>query len=117
MIGLVAVPAIELLILIPARIGRRQSPFRGSPDHYALRLQDQLGWGRWRVLVTTLALGGAFALGPWVARSWPTAAALGFAAAALAATAVIWRGLWQLPPGVAAAPAAAEGVQARAASK
>ena len=39
---------------------RGLSPFRGSPDHFALRLQDQAGWAPGRVLVTTAAVGVFF---------------------------------------------------------
>jgi UDP-GlcNAc:undecaprenyl-phosphate GlcNAc-1-phosphate transferase len=115
-VGLCAAPALELLILIPARLARGRSPFQGSPDHFALRLQDQLGWSRWRVLGTTLALGAVFALAPWVARAWPAMPALVAAAVALACGVTLWYAVWRLPPVVPVAKAA-NSPQARAASK
>jgi UDP-GlcNAc:undecaprenyl-phosphate GlcNAc-1-phosphate transferase len=115
LLGPCAAPAIELLLLIPARLKKGLSPFRGSPDHYALRLQDQLGWSRWRVLLATAAVGSAFAVAPWVARHATRNVALGVAIAALVVAFVVWRALWLQPPELSARGAAP--AQARAASK
>lgn len=97
-VGLCAAPALELLLLIPARLRRGLSPFQGSPDHFALRLQDQLGWSRWRVLGVTFGFGAGFALAPWVARHGSPAVALGALAAALVAGSALYALVWRLPP-------------------
>lgn len=47
----------EVAFLTTARMSRGLSPFQGSPDHVALRLQDQAGWSQRKVLVTTAAVG------------------------------------------------------------
>ena len=36
----------ELSLIAPARLRRGLSPFRGSPDYFALRLHEQAGWRR-----------------------------------------------------------------------
>jgi UDP-GlcNAc:undecaprenyl-phosphate GlcNAc-1-phosphate transferase len=96
--GLCAVPLLELALLVPARLARGSSPFRGSPDHFALRLQDQLRWSKWQVLTAAGSAGALFALAPWLAaRLAPS----GFAAYVLGATALaagLWYGVWRIPP-------------------
>lgn len=57
-----AIPLFEVAFLTTARISRGLSPLRGSPDHFALRLQDQAGWRPYSVLVATLAVGVFFNL-------------------------------------------------------
>jgi UDP-GlcNAc:undecaprenyl-phosphate GlcNAc-1-phosphate transferase len=52
-----AIPLFEVALLTIARVRRGLSPFRGSPDHFALRLQDQTSWTPGRVLVATAAMG------------------------------------------------------------
>jgi UDP-GlcNAc:undecaprenyl-phosphate GlcNAc-1-phosphate transferase len=52
-----AIPIFEVVFLTAARVGRGISPFRASPDHFALRLQDQAGWTQGRVLLATAAVG------------------------------------------------------------
>jgi UDP-GlcNAc:undecaprenyl-phosphate/decaprenyl-phosphate GlcNAc-1-phosphate transferase len=52
-----AIPLSELVLLTIARLHRGLSPFRGSPDHFALRLQNQAGWTPGKVLVATAAVG------------------------------------------------------------
>jgi UDP-GlcNAc:undecaprenyl-phosphate GlcNAc-1-phosphate transferase len=96
--GVCALPALELALLIPARLRRGLSPFRGSPDHFALRLQDQLGWSKWRVLAMSSACAALFALAPWFAlvltRRWATCVAVVF----VLSGAALWYGLWRIPP-------------------
>lgn len=60
------IPLFEVAFLTTARISRGLSPFQGSPDHVALRLQDQAGWSPGKVLVTTAAVGLFFDVWCWV---------------------------------------------------
>lgn len=98
LVGLCAAPALELLLLVPARLQRGLSPFRGSPDHYSLRLQDQRGWSKRRVLAVTIVVGSIYALAPLVAQRAPTGMALALAGLAIASGAALWLALWRLPP-------------------
>ena len=56
-LGAFAVPLFEVALIAPARIHAGLSPFLGSRDHFALRLHEQAGWSKERVLVTTVAFG------------------------------------------------------------
>ena len=60
------IPLFEVGFLTTARLRRGLSPFQGSPDHVALRLQDQAGWSPGKVLVTTAAVGVFFDVWCWV---------------------------------------------------
>jgi UDP-GlcNAc:undecaprenyl-phosphate GlcNAc-1-phosphate transferase len=112
-VGLCAAPALELLLLIPARLQRGLSPLRGSPDHFALRLQDQLGWSKRRVLAVTAVAGSLFALAPWLVAHAPAGTAAILAAFAITVGAIAWFALWRIPPRPAVPPA----VHPRAVSK
>jgi UDP-GlcNAc:undecaprenyl-phosphate GlcNAc-1-phosphate transferase len=96
-----AVPAFELTLLTIARVRRRASPFRGSPDHFALRLQNQGGWTRGKVLLATAAI--ALTLDVWC--HLPPDHIVGPAGIALAATSIVFGSVatvrcWRLePPG------------------
>lgn len=96
--GVWAVPLLELALVVPARLRRGRSPLRGSPDHFALRLQDQLRWGKWRVLGGAALLGAWFAAAPWLAGSLPAPALALYSAACVAWAAVAWLALWRIPP-------------------
>jgi UDP-GlcNAc:undecaprenyl-phosphate GlcNAc-1-phosphate transferase len=61
-IGAFAIPLFELSLIAPARVRRGLSPFRGSADHFALRLHEQGGWSKERVLATSLVLGLFFSV-------------------------------------------------------
>ena len=106
-LGLWAVPLLELALVVPARVRQGRSQLRGSPDHYSLRLQDQLGWSKWRVLGVTTVLGACFTAAPWVADHLPPPAVALYAVAAPVAAAVAWFALWRIPP---AGPAASRPV-------
>jgi len=97
-VGLVAIPLLELSLLVVARMSQGLSPFRGSPDHFSLRLQDQRAWSKWQVLAATMVVGACFALAPLAAARWsgPWQAAYGMAALGLAA--LLWWSLWRIPP-------------------
>jgi UDP-GlcNAc:undecaprenyl-phosphate GlcNAc-1-phosphate transferase len=87
-----AVPLLELSLLVVARSHRGLSPFRGSSDHFALRLQDRAGWSTVKILAVTVLFGLLFDL-PLVL-SGP-ARALSLAAAFTSAT-VAWISCWRL---------------------
>jgi len=98
LLGAVAVPLLEVALLVVARVSRGASPLRGSPDHFALRLQDRLGWGKWHVLGVTALVGILFALaapaGARLSAPWPAVVA----AMALSGAAILWLALWRIPP-------------------
>jgi UDP-GlcNAc:undecaprenyl-phosphate GlcNAc-1-phosphate transferase len=98
LLGAVAVPLFELSLLFVARASRGASPFHGSPDHFALRLQDQRGWSKPRVLAVTAMTGAVAALAPWIAMTQPRMVALAFAAILLAIAIALWIVLWGMPP-------------------
>ncbi len=96
-----AIPAFELALLTTARVRRRASPLRASPDHFALRLQNQGGWTRGKVLLATAAI--ALTLDVWC--HLPRDRIFGPVGIALAATSILFGlvatvGCWRLePPG------------------
>ena len=96
--GLCALPLLEIALLVPARLARGLSPFRGSRDHFALRLQEQKGWSRWQVLAGCAALGSYFALAPRAVETLPRAGVLAGAGIGAAALLVTWLALWRIPP-------------------
>lgn len=59
---LVLVPLYELVFITSVRLRKGLPWYKGSPDHFSLRLQ-QAGWSRWRVdIVAWLIMASAFAL-------------------------------------------------------
>lgn len=55
---ILAIPIFDTLAVFILRIRRGMSPFLGSKDHYALRL-EALGWSRPRILVFSAAAAGS----------------------------------------------------------
>lgn len=96
--GVVAVPLLELALIVPARVLVKRNPLRGSPDHFALRLQDQLGWTKWQVLTATALVAAAFAVAPWGEARLPRFALLAYASAGLALATIAWWFVWRIPP-------------------
>jgi UDP-GlcNAc:undecaprenyl-phosphate GlcNAc-1-phosphate transferase len=95
-VGILAVPLLETALVTCARLRRGASPFLGSADHFALRLQAH-GWSPDQVTRQTLVAGGissCWGLGiaalPVTATPWLLAAGLGTAVGLF-----VW--LWQLP--------------------
>lgn len=113
LLGAAAVPLFEVSLLVPARLARGRSPLRGSPDHFALRLQDQRGWGKWRVLGATALAGGACALSAALAARLPTPFATALVAGTLVALVLPWIALWRIPPPTAIRDDAARSVAER----
>jgi len=97
-VGLVAIPLLELSLLIVARVSQGLSPFRGSPDHYSLRLQDQARWSKWQVLTGSAAVGAWFALSPLAGARWGAAWAVVYALSSLVLAVVLWWSVWRIPP-------------------
>jgi len=58
---ILGVPLFDLAFVFMVRLERGESPFRGSPDHFALRLRDR-GWTVTRVVCTAYAAGSALGL-------------------------------------------------------
>jgi len=96
--GLWGVPLLELALVIPARLAQGLSPMRGSPDHFALRLQDQLGWNKWRVLDAASIVGAGLAAGPWVMSRLEAPASTLYVLVCALAVVMAWRALWRNPP-------------------
>jgi integral membrane sensor domain MASE1 len=97
-VGLWAIPLLELALVVPARLLRGRSPLRGSPDHFSLRLQDQGGWSKWRVLAISTVLGSGFAAAPWVAAGFPPAVVTAYALGIVLVAAIAWLLVWRIPP-------------------
>ena len=98
-LGAFAIPLFEVALIAPARIHAGLSPFLGSPDHFALRLHDQAGWSKERVLVTTVAFGLFFLVWCYIPSRLirgPVGVALGIESIVLAITA--YRSCWRLAP-------------------
>lgn len=96
--GVVGVPLLELALIVPARILQGRNPLRGSPDHFALRLQDRLGWGPWRVLADTLLVAALLAIAPLLEARLAKSALLAYAVVVMVVAASLWWTLWRLPP-------------------
>ena len=98
-LGAFAIPSFEVALIAPARIHAGLSPFLGSPDHFALRLHEQAGWSKERVLVTTVAVGLFFLVWCYVPSRiirGPVGIVLGIASIVVAVAA--YRICWRLAP-------------------
>jgi len=96
-LSLVAIPVLETVLLVFARRARGLSPLRASPDHFALRLQNALGWGPWRVLFATAAFAAVLALAPSALEAPGPFAGI-YAVVVLIMVAVGWHRCWRLAP-------------------
>jgi UDP-GlcNAc:undecaprenyl-phosphate GlcNAc-1-phosphate transferase len=97
-IAVAAVPLLELSLIVSARLWRGVSPFRGSPDHFALRLQNQLHWTRTRVLVVSGLIGVAFASLPLVLPARAPLPTFIVSAATVSLAVSLWLSCWILKP-------------------
>ena len=98
-LGAFAVPLFEVALIAPARIHAGSSPFIGSADHFALRLHEQAGWSKERVLVATVAFGLFFLVWcflPSRVIRGPVGVALGIASIVVVVAA--YRSCWRLAP-------------------
>jgi UDP-GlcNAc:undecaprenyl-phosphate GlcNAc-1-phosphate transferase len=50
-----AIPIYETVLVTYFRIKKGRSPFKGSKDHYALRM-EQMGFSRYMILLVTLGI-------------------------------------------------------------
>lgn len=91
---ILGIPVFEIAFTVLVRIARRRAPWRGSPDHVALRLR-RLGFSVPQVLaIVALAGLAAGSIGVWLVqanRSSGAIAVAGAAVAALIATALLVR--------------------------
>jgi UDP-GlcNAc:undecaprenyl-phosphate GlcNAc-1-phosphate transferase len=97
-LAIAAIPLLELMLIVSARLRRGVSPFRPSPDHYALRLQDQLHWTRTRVLVVSAFVGLLFAAVPLVLTTHDLVVTAVVSVASVAIASVLWVLCWTLAP-------------------
>lgn len=97
-LGAFAVPALELAILIPARLMRGRSPFYPSTDHFSMRLHDRLGWNRWRILGATAVAGALFATAPGAGGRLSETAFGAYLSAAVVLGALLWWAVWRVAP-------------------
>ena len=96
-IALVAVPLLETGLVIAARLGQRESPLLTSPDHFALRLQEQLGWSQYRVLAVTGLAAVFWGATPFVQLTGPVAFTVHIASSVVLAV-VLAVVCWRVPP-------------------
>ena len=71
-------------------------PSTASPDHFALRLQDQLHWTRTRVLVVDAIVSGVFASLPLVLHAQAPLPTVIVAVASVSFAVLLWASCWTL---------------------
>lgn len=105
---LVGVPLFELAFLTIVRIRKGIPWWRGSPDHFSLRLQAG-GFSRWQTDLIACAFAAASGLGALVMPRAQIAGRLAIIAAAVAAAILAARAIlrWEVKPKGATAPPAA----------
>jgi UDP-GlcNAc:undecaprenyl-phosphate GlcNAc-1-phosphate transferase len=98
LVGPLMIPILEVILIVTARLADGRSPFQGSPDHFALRLQDARNWTQRRVLTVTALIAVFLGLAPVLATRLPSAIVYthGLISAALAV--VLWVVCWRLAP-------------------
>jgi UDP-GlcNAc:undecaprenyl-phosphate GlcNAc-1-phosphate transferase len=97
-LGAFAIPILEVLLLTGSRLSRGDSPFRGSPDHYSLRLQDHRSWSATRILIFTAFIGSVFVLPTFVEPVWLIRLSLPIGGATLLIAAGAMWYCWRLRP-------------------
>ncbi|MEM7023601.1 MAG: MraY family glycosyltransferase [Pseudomonadota bacterium] len=94
------VPLFELTFITVARVKKNLPWWRGSPDHFSLRLQSA-GWNRLKIdLITWTAMAGSVALGwtlPRLASPWHAVVIVLAILAVLMVAARLWR--YDVEPG------------------
>jgi UDP-GlcNAc:undecaprenyl-phosphate GlcNAc-1-phosphate transferase len=73
---ILGLPILDTLYVMGLRMGRGHNPFKGSRDHYALRL-EALGWSRRRVVAVSALLALMLSCCAWLVTLLPTSQALG----------------------------------------
>lgn len=95
---LLVVPALEVVLLVAARMRRGLSPFCHSPDHFVLRLRDRLGWNRPQILLMTAAVVATCAAAPTVVHAAPLLLAASYVALLAVAGCLAFLLVWRLHP-------------------
>ncbi len=91
-----AIPIFDTVFVAGLRIRKGQSPFVGSKDHFALRL-ERLGWNRRRIVFASAAASALLGLCAFLGTTLPRRAAVFLYAAVLAVIAVLARYLSKVP--------------------
>lgn len=88
---ILGVPIFDTVLVSILRLNRGQSPFMGSKDHFALRL-ERMGLARGEVVASAAAAAAACGVCAFFATQWPLNWALGlYAAVGAAIAAVGWK--------------------------
>jgi UDP-GlcNAc:undecaprenyl-phosphate GlcNAc-1-phosphate transferase len=98
LLGPVMIPVLEVVLVVAARLRSHRSPFRGSADHFALRLQDRWNWGKGRILIVTGGVGTFFAMAPVAATRFSPVALNTYGLISLCLAVTLWIACWQLTP-------------------
>jgi UDP-GlcNAc:undecaprenyl-phosphate/decaprenyl-phosphate GlcNAc-1-phosphate transferase len=91
---ILGVPLLDLAFVFLVRMSKGLSPFRGSPDHLALRLR-RLGWGVGKIVAVAYAVGvalgcAAYAVMETASAGVASSLVVGSSGALLAVTAIVW---------------------------
>ncbi|HBU69388.1 MAG TPA: hypothetical protein DEE98_03285 [Elusimicrobia bacterium] len=81
---ILAIPIYDTILVMIIRLRKGKSPFLGSKDHFALRL-EAMGFSRKRILVVTYSASAALALGAFLITRLPLAWSIGILALIVAA--------------------------------
>ncbi len=102
LVGPVMIPLLEVVLVVAARLRSHRSPFLGSPDHFALRLQDRWRWARARILFVTSGFGMLFAIAPVAATRLSPVARNAYGLVSVWVAVSLWIVCWQLTPSTSA---------------
>lgn len=86
------IPVFDTFFVSILRLNQGKSPFLGSKDHFALRL-EKLGYGRGQVVLMTAAAAAVLGFCAFLATRWPLTGALAVYAAVAVAVLAIGRRL------------------------
>jgi UDP-GlcNAc:undecaprenyl-phosphate GlcNAc-1-phosphate transferase len=88
---ILAVPIFDTVLVSVLRLNKGESPFKGSRDHFALRL-EKLGLSRGKVVAAAAAAAAACGVCAYFATQWPLGWAVGlYTVVTAAVVAVGWR--------------------------
>jgi UDP-GlcNAc:undecaprenyl-phosphate GlcNAc-1-phosphate transferase len=96
------VPLFDTAFVSVLRLSRGQSPFRGSPDHFAIRLR-RWGWSVPRIVLAAGASGALCGIAGVLNLQLSSRSSLGLLAAAAVVAASV--SAWLLRPAAGGAPA------------
>lgn len=95
---LLAIPFLEVILLVAARLRRGVSPLRPSRDHFSLRLREQGRWSRPRILLTCLGVSAVLCSAPLVSATAPGPVGAAFLTACVLGLIAVFRFCWRLEP-------------------